>query len=91
LANLVDVLWRNTQHFCHLSDFQGFFIDCSRHTQAHCKIDNKTLELCQSYPWPGNIRELQNIVERSVILCSGDIFFGSKSPGWQACSHPGRN
>jgi len=26
-----------------------------------CKIDNKTLEPCQSHPWPGNIRELQNI------------------------------
>jgi len=36
-------------------------------------IDMNTLELCQSYPWPGNIRELQNIVERSVILSSGDI------------------
>src|SRR6201987_2911288 len=39
-----------------------------------CKIDNNTLEQCQSYAWPGNIRELQNIVERSVILCSGDTF-----------------
>ena len=38
------------------------------------KIDKNTLELCQSYHWPGNIRELQNIVERSVILCSGDTF-----------------
>jgi transcriptional regulator with GAF, ATPase, and Fis domain len=36
------------------------------------KIDKSTLELCQAYHWPGNIRELQNIVERSVILCSGD-------------------
>jgi DNA-binding NtrC family response regulator len=39
-----------------------------------CKIDRNTLEQRQSYPWPGNIRELQNIVERSVILCSGDTF-----------------
>ncbi len=39
------------------------------------KIDRHTLEMCQSYPWPGNIRELQNIVERSVILCSGDTFW----------------
>jgi transcriptional regulator with PAS, ATPase and Fis domain len=39
------------------------------------KIDRNTLELCQSYPWPGNIRELQNIVERSVILCGGDTFW----------------
>jgi formate hydrogenlyase transcriptional activator len=39
------------------------------------KIDKNTLQLCQSYHWPGNIRELQNIVERSVILCSGDTFW----------------
>jgi DNA-binding NtrC family response regulator len=39
------------------------------------KIDNNTLKLCQSYHWPGNIRELQNIVERSVILCTGDTFW----------------
>jgi DNA-binding NtrC family response regulator len=37
-------------------------------------IDKNTLRLCQSYPWPGNIRELQNIIERSVILCHGDTF-----------------
>jgi formate hydrogenlyase transcriptional activator len=29
----------------------------------------KTLDLFQSYPWPGNIRELQNVIERSIILC----------------------
>jgi len=39
------------------------------------KIDKNTLKLCQSYPWPGNIRELQNIVERSVILCTRDTFW----------------
>jgi len=37
-------------------------------------IDKKTLELFQSYAWPGNIRELQNVIERSVILSSGDVF-----------------
>jgi formate hydrogenlyase transcriptional activator len=36
------------------------------------KIDKNTLARCRSYHWPGNIRELQNIVERSVILCTGD-------------------
>ena len=44
------------------------------------KIDRNTLELCLSYCWPGNIRELQNIVERSVILCNGDTF--SVEPAW---------
>jgi PAS domain S-box-containing protein len=39
------------------------------------KIDKNTLKLCKSYDWPGNIRELQNIVERSVILCAGDTFW----------------
>ena len=39
------------------------------------KIDKNTLKLCQSYHWPGNIRELQNIIERSVILCTGDTFW----------------
>jgi formate hydrogenlyase transcriptional activator len=43
------------------------------------KIDRNTLEMCQSYPWPGNIRELQNIIERSVILCSGDTFWIEKA------------
>ena len=36
-------------------------------------IDKKTLDLLQSYEWPGNIRELQNVIERSVILSSGDV------------------
>ena len=38
------------------------------------QIEKRTLDLCERYHWPGNIRELQNIVERSVILCSGDTF-----------------
>ena len=37
-------------------------------------ISKKTLELLQSYPWPGNIRELQNVVERSVLLCETESF-----------------
>jgi formate hydrogenlyase transcriptional activator len=32
-------------------------------------FDRKTLRLLQAYDWPGNIRELQNVIERAVILC----------------------
>jgi len=32
-------------------------------------IDRKSLALLQSYLWPGNIRELQNVIERAVIVC----------------------
>jgi len=38
------------------------------------RVNKKTLELLQSYPWPGNIRELQNVIERSLILCETEIF-----------------
>jgi transcriptional regulator with GAF, ATPase, and Fis domain len=38
------------------------------------RVSKKTLELLQSYAWPGNIRELQNVIERSMILCETEIF-----------------
>jgi transcriptional regulator with GAF, ATPase, and Fis domain len=37
-------------------------------------VDKKTLALVEAYPWPGNIRELQNVIERSVVLCDTEIF-----------------
>jgi transcriptional regulator with GAF, ATPase, and Fis domain len=42
-------------------------------------IDKGSMDLLQSYPWPGNIRELQNVIERSVILCEGDVFSVDRS------------
>lgn len=35
-------------------------------------IAKRSLELLQSYTWPGNIRELQNVIERSVIVCDSE-------------------
>jgi formate hydrogenlyase transcriptional activator len=43
-------------------------------------ISKDTLNVFQSYDWPGNIRELQNVVERAVILCDGDVF--CVDPSW---------
>jgi PAS domain S-box-containing protein len=37
-------------------------------------MKTKSLELLQSYTWPGNIRELQNVIERSVIVCDTETF-----------------
>jgi len=42
-------------------------------------IGKQTLEQLQSYRWPGNIRELQNVVERAVILCETDTFIVDES------------
>jgi transcriptional regulator with GAF, ATPase, and Fis domain len=38
------------------------------------RVNKKSLDLLQAYPWPGNIRELQNVIERSLIVSSGDVF-----------------
>src|SRR5438552_1367105 len=54
----------------------GYLID--RYAQKAAKkirnINKKTLDLFQAYDWPGNIRELQNVIERAVILCDGETF-----------------
>jgi DNA-binding NtrC family response regulator len=43
-------------------------------------IEKNTLDLLQSYSWPGNIRELQNVIERSVVVCETETF--SVDQGW---------
>jgi len=53
-----------------------YFIDrCANNLGKNITgINKKSLELLQSYPWPGNIRELQNVIERSVIMCETENF-----------------
>ncbi|MGA7947603.1 MAG: helix-turn-helix domain-containing protein, partial [Candidatus Sulfotelmatobacter sp.] len=52
------------------------FIDryASKSGKKIMSIDKRTMESLQSYPWPGNIRELQNVIERSVIVSDTDEF-----------------
>jgi transcriptional regulator with GAF, ATPase, and Fis domain len=58
------------------------FVDryASRTRKAIRRISKKTLALLEAYPWPGNIRELQNVIERSVIMCESEVF--SIDEGW---------
>ena len=42
-------------------------------------ITKESLDLLRSYPWPGNIRELQNVIERSVIMCETENFSVDKT------------
>jgi formate hydrogenlyase transcriptional activator len=37
-------------------------------------ISRRTLDLFRAYEWPGNIRELQNVIERAVIMCDDEQF-----------------
>ncbi len=54
----------------------AYFIDryASKMGKKIRGTNKKTLDLLQSYPWPGNIRELQNVIERSIILCETENF-----------------
>jgi len=49
-------------------------------------INKNTLDLLQSYPWPGNIRELQNVIERSVIVSDTENF--SVDESWLSSRQP---
>ncbi len=56
-------------------------------------VEKKTLELLRSYSWPGNIRELQNVIERSVVVCEKDVFsvdesWLSRDPSSDSASQP---
>jgi transcriptional regulator with GAF, ATPase, and Fis domain len=53
-----------------------YFVDhCARKVGKNIQgINKESLDLLRSYHWPGNIRELQNVIERSVIMCETDSF-----------------
>ena len=53
-----------------------YFIDgyARKAAKKICTIEKSTLELLRSYSWPGNIRELQNVIERSMIECETENF-----------------
>ncbi len=53
-----------TQHF--------FELYCKKNQRPIRAIDPEVLAALQAYHWPGNIRELENIIERAVIFCTGD-------------------
>jgi transcriptional regulator with PAS, ATPase and Fis domain len=58
-----------------------YFIDrCASNVGKNIRgIEKSSLDLLQSYPWPGNIRELQNVIERSLIMCETESFSVDKT------------
>jgi PAS domain S-box-containing protein len=54
----------------------GYFIDrfSRKAGKSFQTVNKKSLDLFQAYAWPGNIRELQNVIERSVIVCDSENF-----------------
>ena len=58
-----------------------YFVDhCARKVGKNIQgITKESLDILRSYPWPGNIRELQNVIERSVIMCETESFSVDKT------------
>ncbi len=46
----------------------------TKHGKRTRRVEKRTATLLESYHWPGNIRELQNVIERAIILCDSDTF-----------------
>jgi transcriptional regulator with PAS, ATPase and Fis domain len=56
---------------------------CStRHGKAIAKVSPRTMRLLATYAYPGNIRELENIVDHAVTLCEGDILTEQDLPAY---------
>jgi DNA-binding NtrC family response regulator len=61
LRERMDDLPALAQHFLGRSGKLG--------TQKHCSLSDRSLQMLQEYQWPGNIRELENVLTRALILC----------------------
>jgi transcriptional regulator with GAF, ATPase, and Fis domain len=64
-----------------ISPLVSYFVDryAKRVGREIRSIKRSALDSLESYPWPGNIRELQNVIERSLIVCETDEFTIDKS------------
>jgi formate hydrogenlyase transcriptional activator len=58
-----------------IPEFVRYFVQQSAHSMDKTikTIPDETMRSLVSYPWPGNIRELQNVIERAVILSSDSV------------------
>ena len=57
-----------------LTALAGHFLSRPGHLGLHkrCVLSDSALEALQHYSWPGNIRELENVLTRALVLCQGD-------------------
>jgi Nif-specific regulatory protein len=52
----------------------------NKHGKSIKRISTPAIDMLVSYHWPGNIRELENTVERAVLVCDGSVVHGHHLP-----------
>jgi DNA-binding NtrC family response regulator len=55
--------------------------------RAYKGVDNATMKVLMSLPWKGNVRELDNLLERAMILGNGEWITLSEIPRWEGQEH----
>lgn len=68
-----------------IADLVQFFLSrlASENKRKKISIDPDALAMLLEYPWPGNIRELENVLERAVVLCDSDRITRNELPFFQ--------
>jgi two-component system response regulator AtoC len=82
-------LRERTEDIPALAEF--FVADCAASMSKRFKsLDKEALDALCGYRWPGNIRELRNVLERAMILCEGQVI-STPHLTLPAASHPGKS
>ncbi|MEQ9262107.1 MAG: sigma-54 dependent transcriptional regulator [Owenweeksia sp.] len=66
-----------------IAQFAHHFLD-QANTELEKEVngfDEQTMEFLKAYAWPGNLRELKNVIKRSVLLTKGDTVLSEALPG----------
>src|SRR5262249_52613812 len=61
-----------------IESFFDHFI--AKHKRRHKTMTTEAIQLCQRFPWPGNVRQLRNVIERMVLTCRGSTIGVNELP-----------
>ncbi|HEY8470634.1 MAG TPA: sigma-54 dependent transcriptional regulator [Longimicrobiales bacterium] len=53
---------------------------CREYNRRACRFSEEAYAALLAYPWPGNVRQLQNVIERAVLVCQGDTILPEHLP-----------